>query len=78
MPTDIVFASAVRTPIGKFGGGLASLTAVELGAHAARATLERSGIAPDQVDQTILGHGRQAGCGPNPARQVALKAGIPV
>lgn len=78
MPTAIVFAAPVRTPIGKFGGGLADLTAVDLGAHAARATLERSGIAADQIDQTILGHARQAGCGPNPARQVALAAGLPV
>ncbi len=78
MPTEVVLAAAVRTPIGKFGGSLASLTAVDLGAHAARSTLERAGIAPDQVDQTILGHARQAGCGPNPARQVALSAGLPV
>ena len=78
MPTAIVFAAPVRTPIGKFGGGLADRTAVDLGAHAARATLERSGIAADQIDQTILGHARQAGCGPNPARQVALAAGLPV
>lgn len=78
MPSEIVLAAAVRTPIGRFGGGLAGLTAVELGAHAARATLERSGIAADQVDQTILGHARQAGCGPNPARQVSLLAGVPV
>ncbi len=78
MPTEVVLAAPVRTPIGKFGGGLAEQTAVELGAHAARATLERSGIAADQIDQTILGHARQAGCGPNPARQVALAAGLPV
>ncbi len=78
MPTAVVFAAPVRTPIGKFGGGLAGRTAVDLGAHAARATLERSGIAADQIDQTILGHARQAGCGPNPARQVALAAGLPV
>jgi acetyl-CoA C-acetyltransferase len=78
MPTEVVLAAAVRTPIGKFGGGLSTLSAVELGTHAARATLERSGIAPDQIDQTILGHARQAGCGPNPARQVALSAGLPV
>ncbi len=78
MPTEVVFAAPVRTPIGKFGGGLAEQTAVELGAHAARATLARSGIAADRIDQTILGHARQAGCGPNPARQVALAAGLPV
>jgi len=78
MPTEVVLAAPVRTPIGKFGGGLAETTAVELAVHAARASLERSGIAVDQIDQTILGHARQAGCGPNPARQVALSAGIPV
>ena len=78
MPTEVVFAAPVRTPIGKFGGGLAEKTVVDLGSHAARATLERSGIAADQIDQTILGHARQAGCGPNPARQVALAAGLPV
>jgi acetyl-CoA C-acetyltransferase len=78
MPTEVVFAAPVRTPIGKFGGGLAEKTAVELGTAAAKATLERSGIAADQIDQTILGHARQAGCGPNPARQVALASGLPV
>jgi len=78
MPTEVVFAAAARTPIGKFGGSFAGLSAVDLGAHAVRATIERSGIAPDRVDQTILGHARQAGCGPNSARQVALAAGLPV
>lgn len=78
MMDDIVIAGAVRTPIGRFGGDFVSLTAVQLGAIASRAALERTGIAPDQVDQTIFGHARQAGCGPNPARQVAIHAGIPV
>ncbi len=78
MATEVVLAAPVRTPIGKFGGQLAGVTAVELAVHAARATLERSGIAADQVDQTIVGHARQAGCGPNPARQVALGTGLPV
>jgi acetyl-CoA C-acetyltransferase len=76
---DVVYlAGAVRTPIGKFGGGLSGLTAVELGTHACRAALERAGVRPDQVDQTILGHARQAGCGPNPARQVSVACGVPV
>ena len=73
----IVLAAPVRTPIGKFGGGLASLSAVELGTAAARAALERSGMAPDAIDETIIGHGRQAGCGPNPGRQISVAAGVP-
>ena len=75
---DVVLAGAVRTPIGKFGGALATLSAVELAVVAVRSALERSAIRPDQVDQVILGHARQAGCGPNPARQVAVGSGIPV
>jgi len=78
MPSEILLAGAVRTPIGRFGGGLAGLSAVELGRHAAVAALERAGVAPDQVDQVLIGHARQAGCGPNPARQVAIAAGVPV
>ena len=78
MSVDVVFAAATRTPIGRFGGSFASLSAVELGTASAKGTLERAGIAPDQVDQAIFGHARQAGCGPNPARQVALQAGLPV
>jgi len=75
---EIYLAGAVRTPIGRFGGGLAGLTAVELGTRACVAALERAGVEPDRVDQAILGHARQAGCGPNPARQVAVAAGVPV
>jgi acetyl-CoA C-acetyltransferase len=78
METEVVLAGAVRTPIGKFGGALASLTAVDLGVRACVAALERAGLAPDQVDQAIVGHARQAGCGPNPARQAAVRAGLPV
>jgi acetyl-CoA C-acetyltransferase len=69
--------SAARTPIGKFGGALASLTAAELGAAAARAAIERSGLPAAAVDETIFGHARQAGGGPNTARQVSRRAGIP-
>jgi acetyl-CoA C-acetyltransferase len=69
--------SAARTPIGKFGGSFASLTAVDLGEVAAKAALERSGIPPAAVDETIFGHARQAGAGPNPARQVSHRAGVP-
>jgi len=69
--------SAVRTPIGKFGGAFASLTAAELGGAAARAAIERSGLPAAAVDETIIGHARQAGGGPNTARQVSRRAGLP-
>jgi len=75
---SIVLAAPVRTPIGRFGGGLAPLSAPDLGTAAAKACLERAGIDPARVDQTFFGHGRQAGCGPNTARQIAFRAGIPV
>ena len=78
MNDEVVLASPVRTPIGRFGGALASATAVDLGVAAAKAVLERAEVAPGLVDQTIFGHARQAGCGPNAARQVAVRAGIPV
>jgi acetyl-CoA C-acetyltransferase len=68
--------SAVRTPIGKFGGRLAQRSAVELASVAVTAALEKAGLAPEHVDLTIVGHARQAGNGPNPARQVALACGI--
>ena len=77
MPRRLALVAPVRTPIGKFGGALASLSAAELGAAAARACLERAGLAPDRVDQAIFGHGRQAGGGPNSGRQIAWRAGIP-
>ena len=69
--------SAVRTPIGKFGGSFASLTAADLGEAAAKAALERSGLPAAAVDETIFGHARQAGGGPNTARQVSHRAGVP-
>ncbi|MEZ5993384.1 MAG: thiolase family protein [Planctomycetota bacterium] len=74
---NIVITNAKRTPIGKFSGGLASLSAVEMGVHAAKAVLEESGIDPALIDEVYMGHARQAGCGPNPARQVTINAGIP-
>ena len=74
---DIVIAGAVRTPIGKFLGGLADVSAVELGTHAVGALLQRSGLPAADVDQVILGMARQAGSGPNVARQVQIRAGIP-
>src|SRR6185295_3184082 len=75
---DILLAAPVRTPIGKFGGALSSLSAADLGTAAAKAALERSGLDPAKVDQVIFGHARQAGGGPNTARQIAYRAGVPV
>jgi acetyl-CoA C-acetyltransferase len=75
---DIVLAAPVRTPIGKFSGILAPLSAADLGTAAAEACLARAGCDPQRVDQVIFGHGRQAGGGPNTARQIAFRAGVPV
>jgi acetyl-CoA C-acetyltransferase len=74
---DIVLAAPVRTPIGKFGGVFSSLSAADLGTSAAAACLQRAGIAADRIDQVIFGHARQAGGGPNTARQIGHRAGIP-
>lgn len=73
----VYILSAVRTPIGKFGGSLASLTAADMGVVAATAALERSGVQPEQVEEAIFGNARQAGGGPNPARQISVRAGLP-
>ena len=73
----IYILSAVRTPIGKFGGSLASLTAADMGVVAAKAAIERAGIQPEQVEETIFGNARQAGGGPNPARQISIRSGVP-
>ncbi|HUO25067.1 MAG TPA: thiolase family protein [Candidatus Aquilonibacter sp.] len=69
--------SAVRTPIGKFGGSLASQTAVDMAAIAAKAAMERAGVCPEQIEETIFGNARQAGGGPNPARQISIRSGVP-
>jgi len=74
---DIVLAAPVRSPIGKFGGGLAGLTVAQLGAASASAALSRSGIAGADVCEVIFGCARQAGAGPNVARQIAHRAGVP-
>jgi acetyl-CoA C-acetyltransferase len=74
---DAVIISAVRTPVGSFGGQFADIPATELGARAITAALERAGIAPDQVDEVLLGCVLQAGLGQNPARQAAMLAQIP-
>jgi acetyl-CoA C-acetyltransferase len=73
----LVLAAPVRTPIGRFGGALAGLSAADLGTAAATAALARAGLDPARVDQVVLGHARQAGGGPNTARQVAWRAGVP-
>lgn len=73
----VYILSAVRTPIGKFGGTLASLTAADVGVVAAKAAMDKAGIQPEQVEETIFGNARQAGGGPNPARQVSVRSGIP-
>jgi acetyl-CoA C-acetyltransferase len=73
----VYILSAVRTPIGKFGGSLASLTAADMGVVAAKAAIERGGIQPEQVEETIFGNARQAGGGPNPARQISIRSGVP-
>src|SRR5947208_911741 len=73
----VFVVSAVRTPIGKFGGALAQFSAVDLGVVAVRAALERAGVASDQVGEVFIGHARQAGNGPNPARQIGYRSGIP-
>lgn len=74
--TEVVIASAARTPIGKFGGSLSSLSSVDLGAIVAKAAIERAGIAAKDVDQAIFGNVLQAGSGQNVARQIALKSGL--
>ena len=73
---DVVILAGSRTPLGRLNGQLASFTAVELGAHAIKAALAASGVAPDQVDAVIIGQVLQAGAGQNPARQSAVGAGI--
>jgi acetyl-CoA C-acetyltransferase len=73
----VVLAGSARTPIGNFGGALAASSAAELGALAARAALERAGVGPERVQDVIFGHARQAGNGPNLARQVGWRAGVP-
>jgi len=72
-----VIVEGARTPIGKFLGAFAETPAVELGTLAAQEAMRRAQVEPDQVDQTILGHARQAGNGPNTGRQVSVRAGVP-
>jgi acetyl-CoA C-acetyltransferase len=76
MPHTVILGAA-RTPIGKLGGGLASLDATELGAIAIQAALERADVAPDEVQHVVMGQVLQAGQGQIPSRQAQIKAGIP-
>ncbi len=76
MPSTVILGTA-RTPFGKMGGALSSLDATDLGGHVIEAALERSGVAPDQVDQVVFGQVLQAGQGQIPSRQAQIKGGIP-
>jgi len=74
---SVWIASAVRTPIGKFGGSLAQMSAADLGVIAVKEALNRAGVEPQAVHETVIGHARQAGNGPNIARQISYRSGIP-
>ena len=74
---DVYILSAVRTPIGKFGGSLASMTAADMGVVAAQSAMERAAVCSDQIEETIFGNARQAGGGPNVARQISVRSGAP-
>jgi acetyl-CoA C-acetyltransferase len=74
---EVFILSAVRTPIGKFGSALAALSAADMGVVAAKAALERAGVDAQQVEETIFGNARQAGGGPNVARQISIRSGVP-
>jgi acetyl-CoA C-acetyltransferase len=75
--TEVVIVSAVRTALGSFNGGLKSVSAPELGATVIKGALNQAGVKPEQVDEVIMGNVLQAGLGQNPARQAAIRAGIP-
>ena len=77
MPRPVVILGAARTPIGRYGGSFKDLHPAELGAVAARGALAQAQLSPADVQDVWIGHGRQAGSGPNPARQVAHRAGVP-
>src|SRR5438477_780373 len=76
METAVILEGA-RTPIGKFLGSFADTPTVELGVLAAVEAMRRANVDPDQIEQTIVGHARQAGNGPNTGRQVSIGAGVP-
>src|SRR5882724_7560655 len=74
---DVFILSGARTPIGKFGGTLAGMTAADMGVVAAKAAMDRAKVDAAQVEETIFGNGRQAGGGPNVARQISIRSGVP-
>jgi acetyl-CoA C-acetyltransferase len=74
---DVAILSAVRTPIGNFGGGLKNVSAGALGEVVAKEAIQRAGLTPEQIDESIFGCARQAGIGPNVARQIAWRSGMP-
>ncbi len=74
---EVVIVGAARTPVGRFGGGLKDISAVQLGVIAVREALQRSSVPPEKVEEVILGNVLQAGQGQNPARQVVIHSGIP-
>ncbi len=76
-PRDVVIVDAARTPIGRYGGSFRNVHPAELGAVATRAVLLRTALSPEEIGEVLMGHGRQAGSGPNPARQVGRRAGLP-
>ena len=75
--SEVVILRAARTPIGRYGGSFKDLHPAELGAVAARAAIERAGLTAADIDEVVIGHGRQGGSGPNPGRQVGQRAGVP-
>ncbi len=74
---DVVIVAAGRTAVGKFGGSIAKVAATDLGAHVIKGLLAKTGLAPDLVSEVIMGQVLTAGCGQNPARQAALRGGLP-
>jgi acetyl-CoA C-acetyltransferase len=76
MVESVVILDGARTPVGRFLGAFSELPAVDLGIHAVKAALGRAAVAPGEVDELVFGHARQAGNGPNPARQVAYRSGL--
>jgi acetyl-CoA C-acetyltransferase len=74
---DVVIVGAARTPIGRYGGSLRTVHPADLGAAAAKAAMARAGVSPVRIDEVLIGHARQAGSGPNPGRQVGIRAGVP-
>src|SRR5262245_61226615 len=75
--TDVVIASAARTPVGSFNGSFANVPAHDLGTVAIKAALERASVAPNEVSEVVLGQILTAAQGQNPGRQAAMKAGVP-